>query len=87
MADFGAIYRTSDGGGSWSKQESGTSEDLLDLAFLSDGSKAWAVGYNGAIVHSSDGGESWAAQSSGVDGTLNSVSFPSENLGVAVGPA
>ena len=37
-------------------------------------------------MHSGDGGESWAAQDSGVDDTLNSVSFPSANVGVAVGP-
>ena len=55
------------------------------MVFLSDGSKAWAVGYEGAVVHSGDGGETWSAQNSGTDAVLNSVWFASETFGTAVG--
>jgi len=40
---------------------------LLDVAFLPDGKKAWAVGGGGTIFKSSDAGASWSKDKSGDD--------------------
>lgn len=47
--------------------------------------RLWAVGRNGKIVSSIDSGRTWQSQASPVQANLNEVSFPSRNVGWAVG--
>jgi photosystem II stability/assembly factor-like uncharacterized protein len=51
------ILHTTDGGATWSVQESGIAQSLhaIDCA---DASRCWAVG-NAVIIHTTDGGASW----------------------------
>jgi photosystem II stability/assembly factor-like uncharacterized protein len=44
------IYRTSDGGGSWSSESSNTVNPLSSVSFIAP-NKAWAVGSGGTILH------------------------------------
>ncbi len=54
---FGTIIKSTDLGLNWSPQESGTTFDLLDVRFASDGLTGLAVGANGTILRTSNGGE------------------------------
>ncbi len=51
--DRGVLMRTTDGGGQWSRVESGTSVGLLGLHFVSPG-RGWVVGDYGTILSYSD---------------------------------
>ncbi len=54
---FGTIIKSTDLGLNWSPQHSGTTFDLLDVHFASDGLTGLAVGANGTILRTSNGGE------------------------------
>jgi photosystem II stability/assembly factor-like uncharacterized protein len=58
VGENGSILHTSDGGGTWSLQASGTKNVLLGVAFTS-ALTGWAVGFGGTILHTTDGGASW----------------------------
>lgn len=60
----GAIYKTTDGGGNWVRQTSGSLDHLLPVAFA-DAQNGWAVGTNGRILNTRDGGATWVHQSLG----------------------
>lgn len=57
----GIILHTSDGGITWSRQNSGTNHTLSAIYFV-DQSHGWAVGDGGTILHTSDGGQTWRQQ-------------------------
>ncbi len=87
----GTIYRTTDGGQSWTPVNSGLSgdpkSDLHNIHFTSDNT-GYIVGSNGTILMTIDGGQSWTLQDTGgADGNLYSVHFPNagSNVGYAVG--
>ena len=63
---YGTILHTSDGGATWSPQESHTTFTLSGISFA-DAEHGWAVGNKGTIVHTSDGGKTWTLQQSPVD--------------------
>ena len=58
---FGAVYRTTDGGGSWQKLETGTQKSINAIAFA-DERNGWVVGRQGFLVHTTDGGTTWERQ-------------------------
>src|SRR5439155_24430182 len=89
VGEVGAILRTTDGGGSWSRQESRTTVNLMGVAFT-DANTGTAVGSSifgsdGIILRTTDGGATWVTQESGLANGLNAVSFVDENNGTAVG--
>lgn len=53
---FGTIIASNDLGLTWAAQESGTTFDLLDVRFASDGLTGLAVGANGTILRTTNGG-------------------------------
>ncbi|MEI6450143.1 MAG: YCF48-related protein [Actinomycetes bacterium] len=67
-----------------SAQESGSTEDLLGVAF-GDGDHGWAVSADGAILATANGGATWSAQSSGSSADLRAVAFSDAAHGWAVG--
>jgi photosystem II stability/assembly factor-like uncharacterized protein len=79
----GLIYHTSNGT-TWSRQTSGTSQNLQAIAAASS-TTAWAVGSGGTIRCTTNGGTTWAAQTSGTTQSLNGVVFIDANNGWAVG--
>ena len=80
----GTIIHTTNGGKSWSKQESGTEKNIFSVSFA-DTQNGWAVGEFGTIIHTADGGENWEFQSKGIDKMLNSVCFVDAQNGWVVG--
>lgn len=80
----GQLWRTSDGGQSWSPADARTALDIRGLYFANS-QLGWAVGEEGLIRHTQNGGMSWAQQYSPLGAGLNDVAFVDENLGLAVG--
>jgi photosystem II stability/assembly factor-like uncharacterized protein len=80
----GTILRTQDGGRTWEAQDSGTTEWLDSVAFVTPLS-GWAVGEKGTILHTQDGGASWKEQDSLSDAILRSVTFITPTSGWVVG--
>jgi|GEM_PF-1148957 len=68
----GAIYKTIDGGLSWTTQTSGTSEVLHDVYFVNSNT-GYAVGTNGAIRKTTNGGATWTSQTA--TGTATTVFY------------
>jgi len=54
---LGTILKSTDSGSTWSPQSSGTSVDLFDVHFASDGLTGIAVGQGGTILRTTNGGE------------------------------
>jgi photosystem II stability/assembly factor-like uncharacterized protein len=79
----GVILKTTDGGVTWSPQNSGTAVELPGV-YLLDVNTAVAVGFGGTIRRTTNGGTSWASISvPGLTADMRSVHFFG-NTGVAV---
>jgi M6 family metalloprotease-like protein len=84
VASGGVIYRTSNGGDSWTLVTPGTSLKLNDVFFL-DQAKGWIVGDAGTVLQTSDSGQTWFQRSVPDTTTLLGVAFVDSSNGVAVG--
>ncbi len=84
VGNYGVIHHSSDGGETWTKQESGVHTLLVDGCFINN-TTGWVTGLYGVILHTSDGGKTWTKQKTGTGKHLFSVSFVDENYGWAVG--
>lgn len=78
----GAVYRTSDGGTTWTYKSTGQSETLNGIATNSLG--VWAVGNNALLLFSSDNGATWTRKNLSTINRLNSISF-SGTTGIIAG--
>jgi photosystem II stability/assembly factor-like uncharacterized protein len=79
------IYRTTDGGDSWTLlMQDTTILGLYGISFTDDHT-ATVVGSNGTILRTTDGGETWTPQTSGTEADLWDVFFISADTGWAVG--
>ena len=78
------IYRTSDGGITFSNMLTGTLHDLNAVCFPASNTGV-AVGDSGTMVRTADGGISWSIISTGDSVCLNAVDFPSPGTGYAAG--
>jgi photosystem II stability/assembly factor-like uncharacterized protein len=76
----GMIYHTSDGGQTWTPQNSGTAFDLNAVFFL-DAATGWAVGRTGTVLHTTDGGVAWTPQDGGQPALFTDVHFADTNHG------
>ena len=93
VGDSGSIIATTDGGASWSTEDSGyaASDAILSSVCFVDADHGWAVGSDDSaavIVATTDGGATWNAQDAtgaGDNAWLSSVSFVDANHGWAVG--
>jgi photosystem II stability/assembly factor-like uncharacterized protein len=75
------VYRTTDGGASWSAWTSDQQPLIYSLFFL-DSLRGWFGGY-GAVYHTSNGGLSWD-RLTGLPGGVTDIMFFDENNGWAV---
>ena len=65
VGNYGVIYHSPDGGGTWNPQISGVESLLIDGVFL-NARVGWVVGIYGVVLHTTDG-STWQAQDLGVD--------------------
>ncbi|HZV13418.1 MAG TPA: YCF48-related protein, partial [Candidatus Kapabacteria bacterium] len=91
VGDYGTLFRTTDGGGTWIQQNSGVFQTLYDVAFANAGTGI-AVGEYYTIIRTTDGGATWENQNVTSNyqhvratGTLNAASFPDPLHAFAVG--
>lgn len=79
----GVILKTTDGGISWSAQNSGTTNSLLAVHFT-DADTGFAVGSGSNLLKTTDGGLNWNLLP-GASISLSSVFFTSPSVGYAAG--
>ena len=84
VGELGIVFKSVDGGATWTSQPSGSMSDLLAVHFL-DASTGWAVGKIGTVLKSVDGGATWTPQQSGSRADLTGVQFVDTNTGWVVG--
>jgi photosystem II stability/assembly factor-like uncharacterized protein len=85
VADSGVVFRTTNGGTTWSRSTiAGEEDNLMDIYFVNPNT-GYIVGFNGKIFKTSDGGNTWLPEPQLTNNNLNAVFFISENLGWAVG--
>ncbi len=83
----GFVLKSTDGGENWTNIETGFTESLRSIYFISN-SLGWAVGYHsdiGIIIKTTDGGESWYQAEHPETLSLHSVQFVNEHIGWACG--
>ena len=81
----GMVFKTRNGGSSWSMIRKPHENNLLSVHFV-DAMNGWAVGDYGTILHTSDGGKTWQNQSlQEHEMHLNGCFFIDENRGYIVG--
>jgi len=84
VGSWGKIYKTTDGGNTWTAQTSGTTEELKGVIAF-DVNTVYAVGENGTILKTINGGTTWTAQTSGTTKDLADVSLTDATHVIAVG--
>jgi photosystem II stability/assembly factor-like uncharacterized protein len=77
LFSYGRVYKshilkTSDGGMTWTQQNSEALDPLFDIYFTND-MEGITVGSGGKIFRTTDAGENWVQQSSGTVLSLNSI--------------
>jgi len=82
----GAIYKSSDGGATWTLQSSGTNNFLRSVSFY-DSNNGVAVGDKGTVIRTTDGGSNWIDERYGLDisNNLYAVKINSASCGFLVG--
>ncbi|MBN2055878.1 hypothetical protein JW905_13195 [bacterium] len=59
----GGIFKTTDGGQSWSRQESGEKYEWMNSIYFTDASSGWIAGGDGRIYSTKNGGITWEKNS------------------------
>jgi photosystem II stability/assembly factor-like uncharacterized protein len=80
----GTLFRTTDGGTSWTQQPSNARGGLNAMQFVNRDT-GWAVGDSGVVLRTGNGGASWTRQNSGTGRRLAALHFPNRDTGWAVG--
>lgn len=80
----GKVFRTADGGDTWSLVPIDTTEPLFGVFFLND-QIGWICGRKGLVFKTTDAGKTWVRQNSGTEEHLFDIHFVNEKIGIAVG--
>ena len=82
--DSGTILKTSDGGATWTRQQTGISGNLASVSFT-DALTGWTSGANGTVLKTTDGGLHWSRQNSGTTDAISKIQAINENICFALG--
>lgn len=80
----GNIYRTDDGGKTFTMVGTSNGKRLVDINFL-DGEIGLACGDKGALLRTTDGGSNWVSVTADSVWNLASIGFPGDELGIIAG--
>jgi photosystem II stability/assembly factor-like uncharacterized protein len=81
---FGSVWKTVDGGVTWSRQSIPLFGNLVGIDFV-DASTGWVVGAEGSVYKTSNGGVTWVRQRHDSSAFYTGVSFVSVNEGWVCG--
>lgn len=84
IGNSGVVFKTINGGNTWSKLNSGTNVNLQSVHFINSNT-GWVAGNDGTILRTTNGGSTWVAQTSGTTEVLYSIKFVNSSNGWAVG--
>jgi photosystem II stability/assembly factor-like uncharacterized protein len=84
VGELGRIFRTSDGGGTWDRQDAGTKRPILTITCL-DTRTAWVAGKEGIVFGTTDGGTTWTQATTGSNRHVFSLAFATRERGHGVG--
>lgn len=79
---YSSVYRTVDGGKTWSAAEKGQGGDYF---CFTDSRHGWAVGSFGMMRRTVDGGKNWTEMTGGGSTQFSDIHFGDERHGIAVG--
>lgn len=79
----GEVYRTSDGGTTWTKVWT-IESPIRNIFFISD-QKGWLTGERGLIARTTDGGLTWSKEPAPTSADLTSIFFINEQTGWVAG--
>ena len=80
----GQLFRSDDGGATWSQQNTRTRAALRDVYFL-DTNTGYAAGDSGTLLMTTTGGDTWNAVNAGTHLNLWGVQFLDPSTGLVVG--
>ena len=78
------IIRTTDGGNTWHRQNSGIFGKPLRKVYFRSASEGWSIGEEGVLIHTSDGGKTWQSIETSTKNNLNDL-FIRNGIGWVVG--
>jgi photosystem II stability/assembly factor-like uncharacterized protein len=84
VGELGRIFRTTDGGKSWLRQDAGTKRPFLTMSCL-DAKTAWIAGKEGVVYATTDGGDTWTLLQTGSNRHLFTMEFVTRERGHAAG--
>jgi hypothetical protein len=80
----GKIIKSTNGGSSWTQQNSGTSNTLRYILAV-NANDVWICGDNGTMLHTTNGGANWYQQTVQSTANINSMMFLTSVKAIAVG--
>ena len=84
VGELGRIFRTEDGGATWTQQDAGTKRPFLAASCI-DAQTAWIGGKNALLYRTTDGGDTWTLLTPNTTKHVFDLAFTSATHGVAVG--
>ena len=84
VGDLGRVFKTADGGVTWTRQEVAGRDPMLGIACL-DTKQAWVSSIAGRVYKTTDGGATWQLQQAPTKRNLFKVAFSTPQRGTAVG--
>ncbi|MEA5461867.1 YCF48-related protein [Arcicella sp. LKC2W] len=84
IGNAGLIYKTNDGGNTWTQQISGVSSNLRDITIISSNT-AMIVGPNGVLLKTQNGGETWEKLTTPGSRAFYKIKFINSLYGYIVG--
>jgi len=83
--EFGAVYRTVDGGATWEALPKISDEFYPYAAVFVDRQRGWVAGLAGVVMQTSDGGQSWIKQVNQAGAPIYGLSLDGGGAPVGVG--
>jgi len=77
------VFKTTDGGKNWKKQDIGVGIPICDIQFL-DKNNGFACGTNGLFLKTNNGGDTWEKETHGATDNFNAMHFFNTKTGILV---
>src|SRR5262245_5135738 len=84
VGELGRIFRTTDGGATWDRQDAHTRRPFLAMSCL-DAKNAWIAGKEGIVYSTKDGGTTWTEVNTGSQRHVFTLEFPTPQRGHGAG--